>query len=363
MELDLPTGFSADPQAVAQCTIVEIGAQGCPASSRVGTLYLNDDESAGFGTVLPIYNVVPEHGYPAEFAIYHPELGKAVLIYASVRGSSDYGIHLSIPAVATAIQLHDVLAVIYGDPRGIDGSGDLQVPFMTNPSDCGQPLTAKLEADTYQEPNHWIKSQIPEKQPVANCDLLQFNPSISLTPSTTQADEPAGYAIDVHVPQDESVNLEGLATPDVLDVTQTLPAGLTITPGAADGLVGCPAEGVRKGSTSTAMRRGTARWHPRSGPRKRRRRCCRARCMGMCTSRPGMRWRGPGGMHGRRRAERDPVQTLPRTRRVRCRDQAARDRGRQPPDGTDHRDVQECAAAAGGRHQTRLQGRTKSTPR
>ncbi len=243
IELDLPTGFSADPQAVAQCTIVEIGAQGCPASSRVGTLYLNDDESAGFGTVLPIYNVVPEHGYPAEFAIYHPELGKAVLMYASVRGSSDYGIHLSIPAVATAIQLHDVLAVIYGDPRGIDGSGDLRVPFMTNPSDCGQPLTAKLEADTYQEPNHWIKAESQE-QPVANCDLLQFNPSISLTPSTTQADEPAGYAIDVHVPQDESVNLEGFATPDVLDVTQTLPAGLTITPGAADGLVGCPAEGA-----------------------------------------------------------------------------------------------------------------------
>jgi hypothetical protein len=242
IEFDLPPGFGADPQVVAQCKIVEVWAQGCPASSRIGTLYLNDDESTGFGTVLPIYNVVPEHGYPAEFAIYHPELGKPAIMYGSVRGASDYGIHLSLPAVPTAIELHDVLAVVYGDPRGVDGSGDLRVPFMTNPSECGQPLTAKLEADTYQEPEHWIKAESQE-QPVANCDLLQFDPSISLTPSTTQADEPAGFAIDVHNPQTEGLNLEGLATPDLLDVSETLPAGLTITPGAADGLVGCPAEG------------------------------------------------------------------------------------------------------------------------
>ena len=245
IELDLPTGFGANPQATPRCTIADVWSENCPASSHVGTLYLNYSRPEALATgALAIYNVVPEHGYPAEFGFYDAQLRKAVFMYGSVRGSSDYGIHLSIPDIPDVVETSNAVAVIYGDPEGVDGSGNLRLPFFTNPSECsGQPLTAKIEADTYQEPDHWVKTESQEL-PVANCDLLQFNPSIGLTPSTTQADEPAGYAVDVNVPQSEGIGLEGLATPDLLDNSETLPAGLTITPAAADGLVGCPAEGA-----------------------------------------------------------------------------------------------------------------------
>jgi hypothetical protein len=245
IEIDLPTGFGADPQAVARCTIIGVETESCPASSRVGTLFFNNGYGALSGAgVLPIYNVVPEHGYPAEFGMYDAQVKRTVMMYGSVRSGSDYGLHLSIPDTPAIVGVRNVVATLYGDPQKEDAAGNTSIPFFTNASECsGQPLVAKIEANTYEEPEHWIKAESVQ-QPVANCDLLQFNPSVSLIPSSTQADEPVGYTVDVHVPQHEDLSLEGLATPDLKSVTIGLPPGVTISPAAADGLAGCPGEGA-----------------------------------------------------------------------------------------------------------------------
>ncbi len=63
-----------------------------------------------------------------------------------------------------------------------------------------------------------------------------------MQPETTQADTPSGYEVDLKVPQ--STNLfPVLATPDLKDATVTLPAGVSVSPSAADGLVGCQENG------------------------------------------------------------------------------------------------------------------------
>jgi len=75
---------------------------------------------------------------------------------------------------------------------------------------------------------------------MTGCDKLVFDPSLTVTPETALADAPAGYAVELRLPQ--SSDADGLATPVLRDATVTMPEGVTISPSSANGLVGCTDE-------------------------------------------------------------------------------------------------------------------------
>ena len=77
-------------------------------------------------------------------------------------------------------------------------------------------------------------------QPVMNdgCDLLAFDPSVAVVPSTTEPDAPTGLKVTIDSPQNLD-NPVGLASAHLRDVKVTLPDGMTINPGSADGLGAC----------------------------------------------------------------------------------------------------------------------------
>ncbi len=248
MEFDLPPGLIGNPQALSQCTIIKIYAKTCPASSRVGTFFVNyaqglyrEEESA-----YPIYNVVPERGYPAEFGFFLGGINRPVFLYASVDPGPEYKLHLSAPNIPAIGKVSNVIATFFGDPQVMNNPPNIEVnsrtAFLTNPSSCnGNPSIATAEADSWEEPSQWI-SEKAEAVSVAGCDLLQFGPSFAFGPENHTADEPAGYTFDLNVPQ-APPDLEALATPDVKEATVTLPEGVSLSPSAADGLVSCPATG------------------------------------------------------------------------------------------------------------------------
>jgi hypothetical protein len=244
MEIDLPAGLAGNAQAASQCAIVAVFTLSCPTSSRVGTFAVNFGKGLFARHVeMPIYNVIPEHGYPAEFALYAEELNRPAFMYASLRTGSDYGLHLSVPDIPPAAGATNVAVTFFGDPQGMDGGGSSSIPLLTNPSDCSHaPLVTKIEADTWEEQGRWVSGEAAAL-PVAECNRLQFQPSLSVAPNTTTADEPSGYRVDVQLPQFQSQGLAGLATPDLKNTTVTLPQGVSISPSAADGLVACKAEG------------------------------------------------------------------------------------------------------------------------
>src|SRR4029078_6055472 len=80
----------------------------------------------------------------------------------------------------------------------------------------------------------------------SDCQDVPFDPSISVTPGTTQADEPTSAAGDLHVPQSNDAGTP--ATAHVKDVSVTLPDGMTINPAAANGLAGCTDAQFGKGT-------------------------------------------------------------------------------------------------------------------
>jgi hypothetical protein len=72
---------------------------------------------------------------------------------------------------------------------------------------------------------------------LAGCDLLAFEPGFEIRADTLKAGVPAGYEMQLTVPQHEDPN--GTATPDVKTVTVRLPVGTVINPAAASGLRAC----------------------------------------------------------------------------------------------------------------------------
>jgi hypothetical protein len=242
MQIDLPAGLTGSPQAAPRCEIVEVAARDCPASRRVGTLFVDFAEGLFSGDyATPVYNVVPERGYPAEFGAFVEGVDKPVFFYVTLRTESDYGLTVTIPDIPAAGEITSVVASFFGDPGEMDKIGKSPIALLTNPSDCSGPLTTKIKADSWEEPNNWVTAETSTPS-VTGCDLLQFQPTISVTPENNVADEPSGYTVDLQVPQSQS-GVEGLATPDVKDATVTLPQGVSLNASAGDGLAACPVTG------------------------------------------------------------------------------------------------------------------------
>jgi hypothetical protein len=250
--VDLPPGFIGDPQATPRCALAALAESNtnfagttptaCPVASRVGTVTFD-----GAGTFHPsnavrsqtsaIYNMVPEAGYPAEFGFTY--LDVPIFMYASVLPSSQgYGVRVTAPGLPS-IPVQGVWLTFYGDPAVQDGGATPAAAFLTNPVDCAAgPLQAKIEADSWDEPARWVSAESATYPQITDCDMLQFQPTIEVTPEESQADTPAGYEVDLKVPQAPNLS-PFMATPELKDATVTLPEGLSLSPGAADGLVGC----------------------------------------------------------------------------------------------------------------------------
>jgi hypothetical protein len=245
--VDLPMGFIGDALTTPHCSDADALDERCPLDTRVGVVGLFKGEGRE-SEALGIYNMAPEPGYPAQFAFTF--LKTLVTLRPRVLPTrSGYVLSVPVPAVprSEVEKFHEVSVMFFGDPSLQDG-GSTGEAFATNPDDCSAgPLDARLEMNAWVEPENWQSAeaamfQAGNSQGVTGCDALHFNPTVQVTPETTQADTPSGYEVDVRVPQ--APNYEGdLETPDLKDAVLTLPEGISVAPGAANGLLACPATG------------------------------------------------------------------------------------------------------------------------
>jgi hypothetical protein len=272
--VDLPLGLVGDPQATPKCPQYDLtGNEGfqCPADTFIGTIALHTTGEAYASSnpespePSPIVNVQPERGYPAQFAF--TEGSNAVMMYAKiVWTSSGYVVRVVASGITRFIRASGAKLTFFGDPRAqgpVGSQPGTPAAFFTNPADCSAPqFTTTMHVDSWQNPApvplnsdgsadftavnfnapQW-KNATAVSPPVTGCDALQFDPTLSFAPEAehSQADEPAGYEAVLRIPQNEDPH--GLATPPLKNAVVTLPAGVSISPSAADGLVGCQETG------------------------------------------------------------------------------------------------------------------------
>jgi hypothetical protein len=256
----LPLGMLGDPAITEPCPapIVETTGEssGCPPASRVGTIApmivgnINLD-SADPTHAHGIYSVTPEEGYAAEFAFASNNL--TFVIYASVvRHNGVYMLRVETPGLLRIAFLIGLIATFYGAIKESFNSSGTETTFdrggfLTDPMDCGEGPSereASVAFNTWEDPDPSLpfKGFAPGFSGIEGCGLLGFSAGLSVKPETTQADSPSGYEVGLEVPQAPNEAL-GLGTPPVRNVSVTLPAGTTISPSAANGLLACQETG------------------------------------------------------------------------------------------------------------------------
>ena len=127
-------------------------------------------------------------------------------------------------------------------------------PFFRLPSSCQNPLLSTMSFETWAQPSASAATSFQEPAPTA-CNQPDFSPTVEAKPSTNVADAPSGLHVDVHLPQKDNEDPEGLGEADLRDATVTLPPGLTVNPSSANGLAACSLaqigyQGIKEGKPS-----------------------------------------------------------------------------------------------------------------
>jgi hypothetical protein len=270
VKVDLPPGLVGSATAVPQCsqklfaTVIEPERgppfSDCGNASVVGIARVGLGILPGQERYVPIFNLVPPPGLPAEFGFLP---GFPVVLVPSVVTNGNYGLQVESVNTSQAVYVFGSSVTFWGvpaDPRhdalrgsclnletgGSKGECPASVaprPFLTLPTACSGPLAMTLSADSWEDPEAWVPGEAKTENAlgvptdITGCNRLEFNPSLTVQPDTTATDAPAGLEVGMHLPQNE--NPEGLAEADLRKVAMTLPAGLVASPSAANGREAC----------------------------------------------------------------------------------------------------------------------------
>ena len=281
LSLQLPPGLLGNPQAVAQCPDVDFASIGendvnaCPADSAIGvalvTLNLASPPLGFFTESVPVFNLVPAPGEPARFGLEDTKV--PIILDTSVRTDGDYGVNVTIHNTTQAAQLLSSRVTLWGEPeneshdasrgwaclRHKEVNGETCspprersiAPFLTLPSSCLGAIDTHINAEAWSaasaEAEYVFQNGLGEPlQSLEGCQYEPYNPRLSIQPveehegqtpgaNVTSASTPAGLDVEVSLPAEE----HGLGEAAVRSTTVTLPAGVQLSPSAANGLQAC----------------------------------------------------------------------------------------------------------------------------
>jgi hypothetical protein len=277
VRIDLPAGLVGNPNVLGvpqQCTVAELEAfselnGGCPNGSQVGLtkIYAYDLPEA---FLEPVYMMVPPGGDVVA------RLGFIAGIFPTfvdfrVRSESDYGLTAEIVDAPTAARLIRAETTTWGVPsdRKHDEErctaaevfisdctvspsrhpGSRPLAFLTNPTRCGVPLSLGVSAASWAEPERF-DTKSTSLSTITGCDELPFGPGLEVEPTSHQAASPSGLEVTISLPSPEGV--ETLEPSQIREAKIDMPAGVTVNPGAADGLEACSPEQVGFGTRNAS---------------------------------------------------------------------------------------------------------------
>ncbi len=270
----LPPGLLGNPTAVPRCSLTALtgvnGNGACSPSSQIGLVRLK------FGVaeaLAPIYNMVPEAGQSAEFALNVQgtdffltahlvrtaqgyefivadngippiNIREAELTFWGVPAEARYdwmrGLHCAKPA-GEAVLCNNF------KQGGDESAGVAPVPFLTMGTDCSAgPQVAEVRTDSWETPGSvgvdgaysaGYKTASWVMPGLTGCNVLAFEPAIEAAPASVIADEPIGLGVNIKMPQSEAPGTNG--APHLRNAVVTLPEGMSISPGIVDGIQAC----------------------------------------------------------------------------------------------------------------------------
>lgn len=267
IDIHTPTGFIGNPHSIPRCTLAEFNLFSCPVESQVG---VTEVDGTGSGLFAPIYNMETRPDQAGLLAFVVPVASIPIFTELSGRTESDYGLDATSGPIPHIVTIHAIAATLWGVPAasshdffrfitplgtfggcatfgslygvvpcgtgtvsGID-SNVAPAPYLQNPTTCGVPLSAGADLTFYNGDSHHADYPWPA---TSGCDQLSFNPSLSATPTTRQADTASGIDIDLKVPQTQSPSTPSPS--EIRSTTVRMPTQVSINANAANGKLSC----------------------------------------------------------------------------------------------------------------------------
>jgi hypothetical protein len=273
LEVDFPPGFVADPTAVPRCTTAEFltlhleapleEQPSCPSPTALGFIAArapNEPTAGDFGVA---YNMVPPPGKVLKIGFR--VLGVFVTVTGGLRPGGHHAFAL-LENISQAEPFDSSELTIWGNPAdpAHDGqrgdcffskescpAGVTPRAFLTLPRSCTGPLPAAFKVRSWQDPGTWVGGPATingdvEPRGTFGCDALGFAPNVSAEPTTDQAESPSGLNVNLDINDEGLINPEGNAQSDIKKIVTTLPAGMTLNPSAAEGLLTCSPQNLEK---------------------------------------------------------------------------------------------------------------------
>ncbi len=285
----LPPGLLGNPNAVPKCTAAQLvgtdpedksNKTGCPQASQIGVTEVELIETNGgeLSFLQPVYNMEPRFGEAARFGFFatlYP-----IFIDVELRPEDDYGATAKVEGIPTiapivssdttfwdvpADESHDVQRITPYEgasnggtpetPSGKRPASTPPVPFMVNPTSCGAQMQMGFKAIAYLLPDQVFEAFAPLGSNTG-CGLVEFKPSMSITPTSSEAETGTGLDVHLEFPTDgfEHPNLRIGSTMKKAEVT--LPEGITANPSQAVGLGVCSEADFAKETSDSVPNEG-----------------------------------------------------------------------------------------------------------
>jgi hypothetical protein len=242
LELELPAGLVLNGDAPPRCTRRTLDEEGaCAAEYQVGEVTL--DTASGGQETSPVFDMVAPGTTAGELAFRAD--GVDVVAFTSLRtgvlSPAEGGFDLSIFDLPPEGVVGGRITLFGVTPGG--------APFLTLPTLCAGPVPFVARADTWQDEASYAEASFLSHETPAGggglvgiegCDHLGFDPSVTVSTDTRDADTAAGLTVNVKSPQEGLLSATGLGSSNIQGTSVLLPEGLVLDPNRAEGLASCP---------------------------------------------------------------------------------------------------------------------------
>jgi hypothetical protein len=272
--INLPPGLLGNPIGVPQCSELNFTTHPsaevnlCPAETAIGVAVVRVNEPLAIRVITavePVFNLVPAEGEPARFGFQ--AFNVPVTLDTVVRGGDAHVVvnASNIPQSAPLFSSEVTIWGVPGDPRhnqsrgfaclaeGADAHGhkceNLSVhplAFLSLPTSCNGPLQTSAKIQSWEPGASFLEAVVPSftgpnagTQELTGCDKVPFSPKMEVKPQQQQSNTPTGLTVDLKVPQETTLEEKGIAEANIKDTKVTLPAGVQLSPSAANGLASC----------------------------------------------------------------------------------------------------------------------------
>jgi hypothetical protein len=294
--VDLPPGFTENPQSSPQCSQEDFRKEvapktfvpQCDASTIVGRnetwLVVNTAGAVpapsppfppgatlpkGFvispdpakGTRVPVYNLVPDEGEPARLGFVIAGT-RVIELEGGVAWESDFHEYFTIKLPEPSAPFSSLKSRLVAFGQSGDGTHITLPTTCFNPSEWPHLYSTWFRGESWGEQNPTFpegstafEAKLPPGIQPTGCDKVPFDPGMKIDPGTNSVDSPAAATVETTLPFDpakeggevRNSGTEGISQSHVRKAEVALPKGMGINPSGAQGLAACTDAQFKKG--------------------------------------------------------------------------------------------------------------------